>query len=115
MAKQTGLGDAVAISGNDLSGDIRALGKISGGPLIIDVTDVTQSAFMRYGGNRDGTIEAATYFDPTTSHPVLSALLTVDVPISYFRGRLAGNPVASLVSKQVNYDGTRGTDGSFVF
>jgi hypothetical protein len=70
---------------------------------------------MRYGGNRDGTIEAVTYFDPTTSHPVLSALPTVDVPISYFRGRLAGNPVASLVSKQVNYDGTRGTDGSFVF
>jgi hypothetical protein len=54
------------------------------------------------------------YFDATGAHPSLSALPTTDVVASYFRGAMVGNAAASLVSKQINYDWTRGQDGSLL-
>ncbi len=117
MAKQGGLGDNFYIGGNDLSGDISALTRIGGGPAALDSTAISQSAAARFGGERDGSMEGTSLFDPAVgaSHPVLSALPTADVICSYFRGKAIGNPAASLVGKQINYDGSRGQDGSFTF
>lgn len=116
MAKQTGLGSALYVAGNDLSGDTQALAKVSGGPAALDVTDITQSAFSRLGGERDGGIDWTSYFDPTTSHPVLSALPTTDVIVTFVPPTAAiGSPAASLVSKQIGYDGTRDNAGNFTF
>jgi hypothetical protein len=113
MPKTAAMGDNFYLGGNDLSGDIAALGSIRGGPALIDVTDITQSAMERRGGERDGGMTFTSFFDPATAHPVLSALPVADVIASYFRGKAIGNPSACLTGKQVNYDGTRGTDGSF--
>ena len=116
MAKTAGLGAALYVAGYNLSGDTQALGKVSGGPAALDVTDITQYAYSRLGGLRDGGIDWTSYFDPSTSHPVLSALPTSDVHLMFSPiPPLLGGPAACLVSKQINYDGTRGTDGMFTF
>lgn len=115
MAKDTGLGDNFYVGGTDLSGDINSLSKISGGPALLDVTDITQSGFSRLGGERSGEVDFVSYFDPATAHPVLSALPLADTQFSYRHGTVLGNPAAELTGKQVNYDPTRGTDGSLTF
>ncbi len=114
MAKQTGLGDNLYVDGNDLSGDTGALSAIGGGPAALDVTGIDKSAFERIGGMRDGRIEFDSWFNPASgqAHPVLSALPTGDVLVSYLRGTTLGDPAASLLGKQVGYDPTRGADGS---
>lgn len=117
MAKQSGLGDALFISGYDLSGDIQAVGNIGGGPAPLEFTGIDKSAFERKGGRLDGRLQATTYFNPGTgaAHPRLSLLPRTDVIASYFRGTTLGGPSANLVAKQIGYDGTRGDDGSFTF
>jgi hypothetical protein len=115
MAKQTGLGMGLWVGGNDLSGDISALGNTHGGPAMLELTDITQFAPERAGGKRDGGIEASSWFNPTRAHPVLSALPTVDVQLSVRIGSTIGSPACSQISKQINYDGTRANDGSFPF
>jgi hypothetical protein len=117
MAKQTGLGDNCYVAGYDLSGDIGSLGRIGGGPAALEATGINKSAFERLFGLRTGSIEFNSYFNPSTnaSHDTLSNLPTSDVIVTYCRGTTLGNPSACLVGKQINYDGTRGADGSFTF
>lgn len=112
MAKQSGLGDRLFVGGNDISGDIGSLSRIGGSRATLDFTDITQEAMARKGGIRDGAIEFTSYFNPDGAHPVLGALPTSDVIVSYFRGTAQGNPAASLVGKQVGYDPTRANDGA---
>lgn len=115
MGKQSGLGDNLYISGYNLSGDIGSLGKIGGGPKLIDVTGIDKSAIERIGAQRDGNIDYSAFFNPSVgqAHPRLSALPTADQIVTYCRGTTIGNASACLVAKQLNYDGKRGTDGSF--
>jgi hypothetical protein len=114
MAKSTGLGDNFYIGGYDLSGNVSALTRIGGGPAALDVTPINSSAYQRLGGNRDGSMEFTTFMDTAIGfeHAALSTLPTADVISSYYRGQVIGNACANLVAKQVNYDWTRGTDGS---
>ncbi len=114
MGKATGLGDNFYSSGYDVSGDINSLGRIGGGPAPLDVTDITQSAMERLGGQRDGALEFVALFNASAahSHPVFSALPTADVLGTYCRGTALGNPAAALVAKQAKYDVTRADDGS---
>lgn len=117
MAKSSGLGDAFFLSGYDLSGDINSLGNIGGGPALLDVTGIDKSAFERIGGLRDGRMEFVSYFNTAAgqAHPRLSTLPTTDVLATYCRGTTLGDATASLISKQINYDGTRADDGDFKF
>jgi len=117
VAKQSGLGDACFVAGYDLSGDIGALDSISGGPATLDVTAIDKSAHERIGGQRDGGLEFTAFFNPATdrAHPRLKLLPTTDQIASYLRGTALGGQAASIVAKQLNYDGTRGEDGSLTF
>lgn len=117
MSKTSGLGDRLLIAGYDASGDINALGNVGGGPAVLDFTDITQSAMARQGGLRDGRLEFTSFFNPTlgATHDKLAALPTADVILSYLRGTALGAPAACMVGKQINYDPTRGNDGSFTF
>jgi hypothetical protein len=114
VGKASGLGGRFYLGGNDLSGDIQSA-TISGGPVPIDVTDITQSAHARLGGLRDGKIGVVSFWDPVLAHPVLSALPTSDVIATYCVGAAVGQPAASVNALQINYDGTRGADGSYTF
>jgi hypothetical protein len=117
MAKQSGLGDQLYVGGYDLSGDISSLSSIQGGNSPLEVTGIDKSGYERIGGKRDGGVEFASFFNPATNraHPRLKLLPTTDQIVNYFRGTLLGNQAASLVGKQINYDGTRGEDGSLIF
>lgn len=118
MSKQGGLGDALYYAGYDLSGDVQSLGNIGGGPAVLDFTDITQAANARQGGLRDGRIEWTSFFNPgvaaNAAHTVLSALPRGDVLLTYGRGTTLGSPAACLNGKQINYDPTRGADGSLL-
>jgi hypothetical protein len=115
MAKSSGLGDNLYVATFDLSGDTGSLGRIGGGPAALDATGINKSAFERIGGERDGGIEWSSWFNPDAlqAHAALSTLPTGDRIVSYYRGTTLGNPAASLVGKQINYDGARGLDGSY--
>jgi hypothetical protein len=117
MAKQGGLGDNLYIGGYDLSGDVGSVDNISGSIGVLDVTTIDKSANARLGGLRDGAVSFTSYFDPAAgaSHPVLAALPTTDTILTYCRGTNLGDPAAALNGKQLNYDATRGEDGSFIF
>ncbi len=121
MAKQGGMGDIAYVDGYDLGGDITALSRIGGGPAAGDVTGIKKSAFERVGLLRDGAIEFTSAFNDENvgpalgAHQVLKTLPTADRLVSYSRGQAVGASVASLVSKQINYDATRAADGSLFF
>lgn len=117
MAKSTGLGDNLYVGGYNLSGDTGSLGRIGGGPELLPVTGIDKSAMERLGGAFDGSIDFSSFFNDAAgqAHPVLSALPTTDVLLTYFRGTTLGNAAASLNAKQVNYDGDRADDGSLTF
>lgn len=48
-------------------------------------------------------------------HNALSTLPRTDTVASYLRGTTLGNPAASVIGKQVNYDGTRDNTGNLTF
>ncbi len=114
MAKESGLGDNLYVGGNDLSGDVGSVERIGGGPALLEVTGIDKSAVERLGGKRDGGIDFTAFFNDAAgqAHAVLSALPTADVMVSYCRGTTLGDEGASMIAKQVNYDPTRGEDGS---
>jgi hypothetical protein len=117
MSKSSGLGDNFYIDGYNVSGDINSLGNISSPLAVEENTGIDKFAVERKGLAHDGHMEGVAYFNPSAgqAHPKLSALPTADVVASYFRGTTLGNPVASLVGKQLNYDGNRADNGSLRF
>jgi hypothetical protein len=117
MTKTSGLGDNAYVGGYNISGDVQSLNRISGSQAALEYTDITQSAHYRLGGLRDGVVEFVAFFDPAAGaeHPALSTLPTTDVAVSYLRGTAIGNPAASVVAKQINYDPTRAADGMLTF
>lgn len=112
MAKQGGLGMACYVDGNDVSGDIGSISTISTPMKPLDVTSVADMAMERIGGPRDASIGYTAYFNPVGAHPVFSALPTADRGFMVCIGTAVGSPAACMVAKQLNYDPTRGTDGS---
>ncbi|MET0916719.1 MAG: hypothetical protein ABWY81_11035 [Jiangellaceae bacterium] len=117
MAKQSGLGMRLWVGGFNLSGDINSINRIAGGPAALDLTDITESAYERQGGQRDGGIDFTSYFNPSSSraHPVLGALPRIDTLVSTATGTLVGSPMASCQAIQIGYDPQRGQDGSLTF
>lgn len=117
MAKQSGLGSRLWAGSANLSGDTNAINRISGGPAALDVTDITQSAYERLGGLRNGGIDFTSYFNIASgrAHPVLSALPRTDTIVSAALGATVGSPCASCQAVQIGYDSTRAADGSLLF
>lgn len=119
MSKESGLGDMLIVHGYNASGDIQQLGEIGGGPALLPFTGIDKSAMERKGALLSGRFTMTTFFNsdlvtPAT-HQKLSALPRTDVILTYGHTTQLGWPAASLVSKQINYDPTRGDDGSLTF
>lgn len=119
MGKQGGLGDNLYVDGLDVSGDIGALGRISGSMTTQDTTPITKSGYERIGLLHDGGIDFTAFWNPgaaaDTAHSALKGLPTTDRAVTYCRGTALGAHAASQFSKQINYDGSRAADGSFTF
>lgn len=110
--KTSGLGDGLVVDGIDLSGDTGSLQAIGASRPTTPVTGIDKSAFERLHLLRDGRIDWSSWFNPDNAHAELSTLPVTDRIITYLRGRTLGNPAASMVAKQLNYDPNRNTDGS---
>ena len=114
--KTTGLGDHFLANGYLIGQDVQAL-TLQGGPALLDVTDITQSAHSRLGGLRSGTMSVTGYSDPAAGaeHAAWSSLPRTDIICSYLRGQAVQNPVACCNAVQLNYDPTRAADGMLTF
>ncbi len=117
MTKVGGLGDQLYLHGEDMSGDVGSLSRIGGGPGLLVVTAIDKYAEERVGGHIDGGIEFASWFNPYVAPNADKAfrLRTTDVIGTYFNGAAVGGDGASCVAKQLNWDGSRATDGAFSF
>jgi hypothetical protein len=118
MAKQSGLGDQLFVAGYDLSGDVGSIQRIGRPSGVLDVTGINASGYERIHSTIDGEIAFNSFFNDAAAqeHVVLAAKGSgADRIVTYFHGSTIGNAAASLVSKQINYDGTRAEDGSLTF
>lgn len=117
MAKQSGLGDQLFISGVDIGADINSIGSLSTPRETLPATNITQSAEARFYGKRDGQAEFTAYFNDAVgeTHATLKTLPRTDVHLMYLRGQGVGSEAVGLVGKQIDYAGTRGDDGSLLF
>lgn len=118
MAKESGLASGLYVSGYDLSGDVVAVDTIGGGPNLLDgCTGISMSAMERIGGLLSGSLTCTSWFNPSAAgaHDRFSNLPTVDQLTSYKHTTILGAPSADVIAKQVNYDGSRGDDGSLTF
>lgn len=122
MPKSSGLGDNCYIDQYDMSGDINSLGRI-GSPVAVqdNVQGIKKYAVERLRLKADGLIDFSSFFNVDSAtgaegaHVALKTLPRTDRQITYCRGTTIGSPAASMLCKQVNYDGTRAADGSFTF
>lgn len=110
--KLTGLGWNFYLDGHDLSGDVNAIGSITQPLDTVDVTGVNKSAHERLGTLAGGSISFTTIADVDAGQEqkVMSPMGRGDRIVSAFAGTVIGNAAMSLVSKQVSYSPTRGTD-----
>lgn len=117
MTKSSGLGDNLYVAGNDLSGDINSIQNIHGGNSPLETTGINKAGFERVGGHRDGGLTFLAYHNATAgaAHPVLAALPTADVIVTYARGTAEGDQAACMVAKQISYNGNRDQAGNFRF
>lgn len=117
MAKQSGLGDNFYLDAFNVSGDISSLGSISCPMGALEVTGIDKFATERIYGHQDGHMEATTFFNDATGqeHDALKTLPRTDRVFSYFHGSTLGNAAASMVCKQIGYDGTRADDGALTY
>lgn len=117
MAKQSGLGDQLFIGGYDIGADVSAIGSLSTPRETLDATGITKFAFERLFGKRDGQAEFVAYFNDAVAgtHSILKTLPTADTQLMYLRGATLDGESLAMVGKQLNYDPTRGDDGSLTF
>jgi hypothetical protein len=113
--KTSGIGDQFYVDGFDLSGDTQQLGRVGGGPAVIDQTDITQGGHARVGTLLGGEINWTSYFDKGVgqAHATLSGITTADRIVTYaHQPNAIGSAAASHVCKQIGYDPNRGNDAS---
>lgn len=115
--KQTGLGDQLFINGYDIGADVSAIGSLSTPRETLPATGITKYAMERLFGKRDGNAEFTNYFNDATDqvHDALKGLPRTDVHVMYLRGSTLGGSSIGMVGKQLNYDPSRGDDGSLTF
>jgi hypothetical protein len=115
--RSTGLGAALWVAGYDVGASTNSLSRIGGGNTPIPMTDITQAAMAREGGQRDGGMDIVSYWNPDAggSHDVYSPLPRTDEVATYAAYTPAiGTPSASCIGKALNYDGNRAQDGGFL-
>lgn len=117
MSKTGGLGDNFYIGGYDLSGDVNSIGQLGGGPALLDVTGIKESANEQIGGLRSGDWQFVSFWEFTSSGQgyamnAVDSLPTVDVVGTYFRGTTLQGPAAAINSKQVSLGPTRDASGN---
>lgn len=114
MAKKSGLGQLFFVNGYDLSGDVGSIDSLGSPRPVLEITGIDKSAVERILGHGDGHMTFNTWFNDATEaeHAALKSLPTADVNVLWVFETTMGDVAVGLVGKQVNYDWTRGSDGS---
>jgi len=117
MAKKSGLGQQIFVNGYDLSGDVATIDNAGSPRNLLEITAVNASGIERLVGLSDGNLSVSSWFNDATEqeHAAFSGLVTTDRIVTWAFGATRGDVAACLVAKQLNYDGSRGTDGSLSF
>jgi len=119
VTKTSGLGDGLIFGSADMSGDVQQLNSLSTPRSTFDFTGIDKKAMERQTGTVDGLLNMTTFFNPgaaaNAAHLVARTLPRTDVQLAYLRGTTLGSPAFCILGKQVNYDPSRGTDGSLTF
>jgi hypothetical protein len=117
MAKKSGLGQQIFVHGYDLSGDVSAIDNASSPRELLDSTALNASAHERIMGLSDGNLAVSSWFNDATEqeHAAFKGLVTTDRILTWAFGATRGDVAACLVSKQMDYNGSRGADGSLSF
>ena len=117
MAKKSGLGQQIFVHGYDLSGDVASIDNAGSPRELLDTTALNASAHERVVGLSDGNISVSSWFNDSTEqeHAAYKGLPTTDRIVTWAVGATRGDVAACLVSKQMNYNGSRGSDGSLSF
>src|SRR4051812_8909458 len=102
MAGKTGgLGDGLVVGPYDMSGDVQALGNVSGPRGSTDLTGINKFGMERGYTTQDGALAMTTLFNPgieaNAAHNVLKVLPRTDVQLAYLRGTLLGSAAACMV------------------
>lgn len=117
MVKESGIGQKCYVHGFDISGDVGQINNI-GSPIgLLDVTPIDVEAFERIMGKRDADISFTAFFNKAADreHLALKGLPTTDVLAVVLFGTTAGDEMAAISAKQINYDAARPADGAFGF
>ena len=117
MAKKSGLGQQIFVHGYDLSGDVATIENAGSPRELLEVTALNASAHERVMGRSDGNLAVSSWFNDEAEreHAALKGLPTTDRIVMWAFGATRGDVAACLVGKQLNYDASRGTDGSLAF
>lgn len=117
MSKQSGLGDNFYVDEFDITGDIGAVQTVGSPRATLPLTGIDKSAPERAHSFKDGVLGFRSWHNDATgqAHPTLKTRPTADRIVTYFRGTTIGKPAACMVSKQINFDPTRGDDGSLTY
>ena len=117
MAKISGLGQQLYLGGYDLSGDVGSIDSAGSPTNLLDVTSINKSAVERIYGLRTGQLSFTAFFNDATDaeHDALKGLPTADVLALWLMSTTRGDACAALTAKQIDYDATRGADGSLTF
>jgi hypothetical protein len=114
MAKSAGLAQDFFVEGYQLGGDVSNINEASSPRNLLEVPILNKSAMDRLNGQSSGVIDFGSWFNDATAqeHAALKGRVTTDVVMLWALGGAIGSVAASLDAKQINYDFTRGTDGS---
>lgn len=114
MAKSSGLGMQCYVHGYDLSGDVGAIDSISTPRGVLEVPGIDKSAMERILSHTDAQAAFTAFFNDAAGqeHAALSGLPTTDRVLVMAKSSTRGASAFGMVGKQINYDPTRGPDGS---
>ena len=114
MAKKAGFPQQFYVGGRDISGDVGSIGSRSSPRPVLDVTGINQSGYHRVLGLGDAQLDFNSWFNDATGqeHLAFKGLPTADILVLWALGGAAADVAALIVGKQINYDPTRGQDGS---
>jgi hypothetical protein len=125
MAKTTGLGDGLIVTGYDVSGDVGSIGSIQQTFGEQDMTSIGMSAIDRMQLIENGSLGFNNFFSSWNSESAearsVHDILTGAVPgtrtthaVSYHRGREVGSWVANLDAMRFSYSLARAQSGSLL-
>ena len=125
MAKTTGLGDGLLVSGYDVSGDVGSIGSIQQTFGEQDMTAISMYAMSRAQLIENGSLGFNNFFSSWNSESLearsVHDILTGAVPgkrtthaVSYHRGRSVGSWVANLNAMRFSYSLARSQSGSLL-